>query len=79
MIASPAPLMTGEDLAIADCGFVASFAILALLQDILDLPVTLPADLAAYGAALAAHPSVSEEDDRYRAILADWASAKIDG
>lgn len=79
VIASPAPLMTGEDLAIADCGFVASFAILALLQDILDLPVTLPADLAAYGAALAAHPSVSEEDDRYRAVLADWASAKIEG
>ena len=79
VIASPAPLMTGKDLAIADCGFVASFAILALLQDILDLPVTLPASLATYGAALAAHPSVSEEDDRYRAVLADWARAKIEG
>ena len=78
-IAAPAPLMTGEDLAIADCGFVASFAILALLQDVLDLPVTLPDPLAAYGAALAAHPSVAEEDARYRAVLADWAKAKIEG
>jgi len=78
-IASPAPLMTGENLAIADCGFVASFAILALLQDVLDLPVTLPDTLAAYGAALSAHPSVAEEDARYRAVLADWANAKIEG
>ena len=78
-IAAPAPLMTGEDLAVADCGFVASFAILALLQDVLALPVTLPAPLAAYGAALAAHPSVAEEDARYRAVLADWAKAKIEG
>ena len=78
-IASPAPLMTGENLAIADCGFVASFAILALLQDVLDLPVTLPDTLAAYGAALAAHPSVAEEDARYRAVLADWANAKTEG
>ena len=78
-IASPAPLMTGENLAIADCGFVASFAILALLQDVLDLPVTLPESLAAYGVALAAHPSVAEEDARYRAVLADWAKAKIEG
>jgi len=79
LIASPHPLMTGEALAIADCGFVASFAILALLQDILDLPVTLPTGLAAYGAALATHPSVAAENDRYRAVLADWARTRIDG
>ena len=79
IIASPAPLMPGEELAIADCGFVASFAILALLQEILDLPVTLPAPLASYGAALAAHPSVADEDERYRAVLADWAESKIKG
>ena len=78
-IARPAPLMTGEALAIADCGFVASFAILALLQDVLDLPVTLPDPLASYGAALATHPSVAEEDHRYRAVLADWTKAKIEG
>ena len=75
----PAPLMTGEQLAIADCGFVASFIIIALLQDALDLPVTLPGALGDYASALAAHPSVAEEDQRYRAVLADWAAAKLTG
>ena len=74
-----APLMTGSRLAIADCGFVASFIIIDLLQDVLDLPVVLPDPLAAYAAALAAHPSVAEEDARYRAVLADWARAKLTG
>ena len=79
IIASPAPLMTGPDLAIADCGFVASFGIIALLQNVLDLPVTLPEPVAAYAAALAAHPSVAPEDARYRAVLAQWAEAKLNG
>ena len=75
----PAPLMTGNSLAIADCGFVASFIIIELLQDVLDLPVALPDPLAAYAAALAAHPSVAKEDARYRAVLTEWAQAKLAG
>ena len=76
IMASPAPLLTGRDLAIADCGFVASFAILDLLKEYLDLPATLPDSLAGYAAALASHPSVSAEDSRYRDALRDWAAAK---
>ena len=79
IIASPAPLMTGPDLAIADCGFVASFGIILLLQDLLDLPVTLPDPIAAYAATLAAHPSVAPEDARYRTVLARWAETKLKG
>lgn len=79
VMTDPAPLMTGADLAIADCGFVASFIIIELLQDVLDLPVTLPDSIAAYASALAAHPSVAEEDQRYRAVLGDWAEAKLTG
>ncbi|MEC7304799.1 MAG: glutathione S-transferase family protein [Pseudomonadota bacterium] len=79
VMAEPSPLMTGPELAIADCGFVASFAIISLLQDVLDLPVALPEPVAAYAAALAAHPSVAPEDARYRAVLADWADAKLQG
>ena len=79
VIASPAPLMTGQDLAIADCGFVASFGIIALLKNQLDLPVTLPEPIAAYAAALAAHSSVAPEDARYRAVLAQWAETKLNG
>ena len=79
VMTDPAPLMTGADLAIADCGFVASFIIIDLLQDVLDLPVTLPDSIAGYASALAAHPSVAEEDQRYRAVLGDWAKAKLTG
>ena len=76
IMAHPAPLLTGNDLAIADCGFVASFAIFDLLKDCLDLPVTMPDSLAGYAVALARHPSVTDEDTRYRAALHDWAAAK---
>ncbi len=79
MLSAPAPLMTGDDLGIADCGFVASFAIIALLQDVLDLPVSLPAQIADYAAVLAAHPSVRNEHARYQEVLGEWADAKLRG
>ena len=75
-IAAPAPLLTGEQLAIADCGFVASFGILDLLRELLDLEVALPQPIAAYASELAAHQSVAEEDSRYRQALRDWAHSK---
>ena len=75
-MAAPAPLLTGEQLVIADCGFVASFGILDLLQEILGLEVTLPQPITAYASALAAHGSVTEEDSRYRQTLRDWARTK---
>lgn len=77
IIASPAPFMSGDTLGIADTGFSASFAILALLCDILDLPVHLPDALADYEATLINHPSVAEENLRYRSVLASWAKTKI--
>lgn len=75
-IAEPAPLLTGETLAIADCGFAASFGILDLLLDLLELEVTLPPAIALYATRLAAHGSVAEEDSRYRQALRDWARSK---
>ena len=75
-IAAPAPLLTGEQLAIADCGFVASFGILDLLREVLDLEVALPQPIAAYACELAAHQSVAPEDSRYRQALRDWAHSK---
>ncbi len=76
IMANPSPLLTGGDLAVADCGFVASFAILDLLKDCLDLQVAMPGGLAGYSAALTRHPSVTDESSRYRAALHDWATAK---
>ena len=79
ILAAPAPLMTGNNLGIADCGFVASFAIIALLQDVLDLPVRLPPSIADYASALAAHPSVMNEHARYQGALGAWADGKLCG
>ena len=79
MLAAPAPLMTGDDLGIADCGFVASFGIISLLQDVLDLPVRLPAPISDYASALAAHPSVRKEHARYQNVLGEWAAGKLRG
>ena len=50
---------------------------IALLKNLLDLPVTLPEPIAAYATTLAAHPSVAPEDTRYRAVLAQWAETKL--
>ena len=75
-IAAPAPLLTGEQLAIADCGFVASFGILDLLRELLGLDLVLPQPIAAYASTLAAQGSVAEEDSRYRRALRDWARTK---
>ena len=79
MLAAPAPLMTGDDLGIADCGFVASFGIISLLQDVLDLPVRLPSPISDYASALAAHPSVRKEHARYQNVLGEWADGKLRG
>ena len=79
ILAAPAPLMTGDDLGIADCGFVASFAIISLLQDVLDLPVRLPAPIADYASALTAHPSIRSEHARYQHALGEWADGKLRG
>ena len=76
VIAAPAPLLTGKQLAIADCGFVASFGIIDLLNDILDLDLVVPPPIATYAALLAAHDSTTEEDSRYRQALRDWAGTK---
>ena len=76
VIAAPAPLLTGKQLAIADCGFVASFGIINLLTDILDLDLVVPPPIAAYAAVLATHDSTTEEYSRYRRALRNWAGTK---
>ena len=78
-ITKPSPFLTGDKLGIADCGFVASFAILAMLQDLLELPVTLPKPIASYKQALIIHSSVVDEWCRYVNVLTDWARVKVDG
>tara|TARA_B100001093_G_scaffold393755_1_gene380422 strand:+ start:175 stop:825 length:651 start_codon:yes stop_codon:yes gene_type:complete len=78
-IRTPSPLLTGNDLSLADCGFAPSFAILHCLQGLLGFELILPASIKAYEAALCAHPSVRDEYAAYAEALDKWAAAKIAG
>ena len=77
IIATPSPLLCGDMLSIADCSFVASFAILRVLEPILALGVTVPEKLCVYEAALSAHPSVIAAQADYYDALDSWAKAKL--
>ena len=74
---TPYPFLCGDILSFADCGFAPSFAILNRLQTILGFTVDLPDSLRAYEAALANHPSVSYESQRYYDAFDSWAEAKL--
>ena len=72
----PSPLLMGNQLSLADCGFAPSFAILRCLQTLLGFDFVLADRLRAYETALVAHPSVCNEYDDYVATLEKWAAAK---
>jgi glutathione S-transferase len=74
---TPYPFLCGDILSFADCGFAPSFAIFNRLQTILGFTVDLPDSLRAYEAALANHPSVSDESQRYYDAFDSWAEAKL--
>ncbi|MDB9862510.1 glutathione S-transferase family protein [Litorivicinus sp.] len=78
-IVSPAPFMTGNELSLADCGFVSSFAILHCVQALLGFELAMPQTLRNYERALCAHPSVRDEHAAYIRVLDDWAGAKLRG
>ncbi len=75
-IAAPSPLLAGDQLTIADCSFVASFAIFGLLRDEIGLDVEMPQILQHYDMALCSHASVTAERKRYETALAEWAAGK---
>jgi glutathione S-transferase len=72
----PSPLLMGNQLSLADCGFAPSFAILRCLQGLLGFNFVLPARLRAYERALVAHSSVCDEYDDYVTTLEKWATTK---
>ena len=78
-LAKPAPLMFGNQLTIADCGFVATFAIITTLRDVFGFDLVLSGPLQAYERALVAHPSVAAESATYFKALANWVNAKLTG
>lgn len=76
-IVTPKPLLCGDQLTIADCSFVASFAILNILRDVIGFECDLPRSLSIYESALAAHPSISAARAEYIDTLSAWAETKI--
>ena len=72
----PAPLLMGNYLTLADCGFAPSFAILRCLQALLGFDFVTPARVAAYERALVNHPSVCDEYGDYVKALEKWSCAK---
>lgn len=76
---SPAPLLFGDQLNIADCGFVASFALMGIFRDILGINVVMPTKLIEYEAALTTHVSVAKQNAAYYEALNNWAKEKIKG
>ena len=72
----PSPLLMGNQLSLADCGFAPSFAILRCLQGLLGFNFALPTPLGAYERALVAHSSVCGEYNDYVATLEKWAATK---
>lgn len=76
---SPSPLLFGNQLSIADCGFVASFALISIFREILGINVVLPPILKKYEAALTAHESVTKQNTAYYKALNNWANDKLNG
>jgi len=64
---------------IADCGFVASFALMGIFREILGINVVLPTILIEYEAALTTHVSVAKQNAAYYEALNNWAKDKIKG
>ena len=76
-MASPSPLLFGDQLNIADCGFVASFALMSIFRDILGISLALPTILVEYEAALTTHASVAKQNAAYYQALNNWAKGKL--
>lgn len=76
-IASPAPLLAGGRLSLADCGYPATLMLGRGMAAAFGRALRLPPAIAAYEQALAAHPSVAPALTRCRAATEAWFAAKL--
>ncbi len=74
---NPSPLLFGEQLTIADCGFVPSFVLVRKLLDVFKLQINIPHIIAEYETALMAHPSVSAHGSAYQTTVDAWIASKF--
>ncbi len=74
-----APLLTGETLSLADCGYAITLTVLELLNDAMALSVFMPQDVVAYYAALKREPNVQLELQTYRPAMESWIASALAG
>lgn len=77
LISSPSPLMTGDQLSLADCGYAITLCVLNLLNRGMELGITLPPPLVDYNKALRAEPSVAAELAQYESAMALWLESEL--
>lgn len=74
-IARPAPLLTGDRLSLADCGYPITLLFLDILNGPMELNIAMPETLSDYFSALQEEPNVAAELESYRPALAAWVEA----
>ncbi len=73
-IADPSPLLFGERLSLADCGYPISFLFVETLAELMEFSVEWPVAIRAYVEALQNDKTVAAEFKTYRPTVLDWAT-----
>jgi glutathione S-transferase len=76
-LATPAPLLAGAALSLADLGYPATFMLARGMAAAFGRGLAMPETLVAYEAALTAHPSVAPALARCRAATDAWFAMKL--
>ena len=77
LMVAPSPLLFGDQLTITDCGFVPTFALMKTLSGVFDFDLGLPQKLVDYENALTVHPSVTDHNTAYYAVLDAWVASRL--
>lgn len=73
----PDPLIHGNTLTLADCGFPITFAILDAMAPALDLKLEWPKSIQKYRAGLEANEAVAAELTAYHPIISEWVQEAL--
>jgi glutathione S-transferase len=76
-MARPAPLLAGERLSLADCGYAVTVPLAGMLFEALGDRLTLPEPIARWQATLAGHAAVRRALDGWRPATERWIAARL--
>lgn len=78
-IANPSPLLLGEQLSLADCGFPISFLFIETLSELMGFTIEWPQTIKTYANALLNEETIAAEFEPYRPVVIDWATKAAAG